>query len=139
MRGLRGAQADEASEEESGRLSRLFGPKPFAVALVLSLVGLLVGGAVPILGSVGRFLGIAAAGFCLAFVDADRRYAEAGLAGALTAGLGFVLNVLGTAMLPVVADYVVEIAGVGATFGLLAGVVGHYFGRDLRAGLARDL
>jgi hypothetical protein len=121
------------------RLGGLFSLKAFLLALALSVLGLVVGGSVPIVGVVGRYLGIAIAGFVVAFVVPGRRYAEAGLAGALAAGVGVVLSAVDVVFLPVLADYGVQIAGVGAGLGLAAGVVGHYFGRDLRAGLTRDL
>ncbi|MFB6108187.1 MAG: hypothetical protein ABEJ82_05000 [Haloplanus sp.] len=121
------------------RLGGLFSPKLFVLALALSLVGLLVGGAIPIIGVVGRFVGVALAGFALGLVADRRRYVEVGLAGAVAAGLGFVASALGTVLIPYVVDYGVEIAGVGATAGLVSALVGHYFGRDLRAGLRRDL
>jgi hypothetical protein len=122
-----------------GRVRRLFSVRPFLLALVLSTVGLVVGGSVPVVGVVGRFLGIAVAGVVLGLVWSTRRYVEAGLAGALVAGLGFVLSSLVTPQFPVVAEYGVQIAGVGTTAGLVAALLGHYLGRDLRAGLTRDL
>jgi hypothetical protein len=121
------------------RLRRLFSPRAFLLALVLSVVGLVAGGAVPVVGYLGRFVGIALAAFALAFLVSGRRYVEASLAGALAAGLGFVLGTLNSALFPVLADYGLQIAGVGTTAGLLAALVGHYFGRDLKAGLTKEL
>ncbi|SEA08521.1 hypothetical protein SAMN04488065_1756 [Haloplanus vescus] len=121
------------------RLRRLFSPRVFFLALCLSVVGVVAGGAIPIVGILGRFLGIALAGFVLAFLASGRRYAEAAAGGAVAAGFGFVLGSLGAVTLPVVADYGVQIAGVGITTGLVAALVGHYLGRDLRDGLTRDL
>ncbi|MFD1633130.1 hypothetical protein ACOZ4L_12315 [Haloplanus ruber] len=137
---------DADTEASTGRLAGLrrrfggvFALRPFLLAVVLSLVGLVAGGSIPVLGAVGRFVGIALAGFVLAFVVASRRYVEAGLAGALTAGVGFVMSAFSTALLPVVADYGIQVAGIGTTAGLIAALLGHYFGRDLRAGLTREL
>jgi len=121
------------------RVSRLFAPRVFLLAIVLSVVGLVAGGAVPVVGYLGRFVGIALAGFVLAFAVSARRYVEAGLAGALAAGLGFVLGTLNSALFPVIADYGVQVAGIGTTAGLLAALLGHYLGRDLRAGLTKEL
>jgi len=139
--------SDEGDESASSggrfrlgaRIRRLFAPRVFLLALVCSVVGLVAGGAVPIVGSFGRFVGIAVAGFALAFLTSGRRYVEAGLAGALTAGLGFVLGTLNSALFPVIADYGLRIAGVGTTAGLIAALVGHYLGRDLRAGLTKEI
>ncbi|AZH26527.1 hypothetical protein [Haloplanus aerogenes] len=141
-----GLTSDDGDEQSGGsrfslgaRFRRLFAPRVFLLALVLSVVGLVAGGLVPVVGYLGRFLGIALAGFALAFLVSGRRYVEVGLAGALTAGLGFVLGTLNSVLFPVVADYGLQIAGVGTTAGLLAALVGHYFGRDLRAGLTKEL
>jgi hypothetical protein len=136
------ADADDAGGSRFGlgsRFRRLFSPRTFLLAIVLSVVGLVAGGAVPVVGYLGRFLGIALAAFALAFLVSGRRYVEAGLAGALAAGLGFVLGTLNSVLFPVVADYGLQIAGVGTTAGLLAALVGHYFGRDLKAGLTKEL
>ncbi|WP_416840764.1 hypothetical protein [Haloferax sp. DFSO52] len=131
------------SKRRGGRLSGLFSLRAFLLALVLSIGGLLVGGAIPIVGFIGRFVGIAAAGFLFGLVGSKRRYVEIGLAGALAAGLAFVLSTLFSVFAPfavqLLADYGLAIAGVGAVSGALAGLVGHYFGRDLKDGLTRDL
>jgi hypothetical protein len=103
-----------------GRIRGLFSIRPFFLALVLSAVGLVVGGSVPVIGVAGRFLGIAVAGFVLAIIWSTRRYAEAGL-------------------FPVVAEYGVQVAGIGTTAGSVAAFLGHYLGRDLRAGVTQEL
>jgi hypothetical protein len=134
------ASASSGSRLRLGaRLRRLFAPRIFLLALVCSVGGLVAGGFVPLVGSFGRFVGIALAGFALAFLTSGRRYVEAGVAGALTAGIGFVLGTLDSALLPVIADYGLRIAGLGTTAGLIAALVGHYLGRDLRAGLTKDV
>ncbi|ELZ78238.1 hypothetical protein C455_11163 [Haloferax larsenii JCM 13917] len=133
----------QSSEKKPGRLGRLFSARAFLLALVLSIGGLVVGGAIPLVGFIGRFVGIAAAGFLLGLVGSKRRYVEIGLAGAIAAGLAFVLSTLASVFAPfavqLLADYGLAIAGVGALSGGLAGLVGHYFGRDLRDGLTRDV
>ncbi|MFB6256092.1 MAG: hypothetical protein ABEH58_05085 [Haloplanus sp.] len=138
--------ADDAADAQSGgrfgiarRVRRLFSLRAFLFAIILSVVGLVAGGAIPVVGYLGRFLGIALAAFALAFLAAGRRYVEAGFAGALASGLGFVLGTLNSALLPVVADYGLQIAGIGTTAGLLAALLGHYLGRDLKAGVTEEL
>lgn len=125
------------------RLGGLFSVRWFLLALVLSVVGIVVGGAVPLVGFVTRLLGLLAAGFALGLLSSRRRYVEVGLAGGIAAGLGFVLSTLTSAFFPfavrLLADYGVAIAGVGAVTGALVMIVGHYLGRDLRGGLTRDL
>jgi hypothetical protein len=110
------------------------------VATLLSVAGVVLGGFLPFLGTAGRFVGLFAATFCYGLVAERSHYVAVGVGGALAAVLGFVLQtVLGTAFVPVLAGWGPEIAGVGATAGLLVALVGHYFGRDLRDGLTRDL
>lgn len=125
------------------RFGRAFSPKSFAVVLCLSVAGLFVGGAIPVVGFVGRFLGLFVVGFAVGLVASRRRYLEVGLAGALASGLAFVLSTLTAAFAPFAVDFLAEygvaLAGMGAGAGLLASLAGHYFGRDLRAGLTRDI
>ncbi|KAB1198537.1 MULTISPECIES: hypothetical protein [Haloferax] len=128
------------SKRGGGRLSGVFSARAFLIALVLSIGGLLVGGAIPIVGFIGRFAGIAAAGFLMGLVGSKRRYVEVGLAGAIASGFAFVLSTLFSIFaIPLLAEYGLAIAGVGVVSGVLAGLVGHYFGRDLKDGLTRDL
>ncbi|ELZ96101.1 hypothetical protein C440_05435 [Haloferax mucosum ATCC BAA-1512] len=128
---------------DGGRLGGYFSPRAFLAALFLSIGGLVVGGSVPIVGFIGRFVGIAAAGFLIGLVGSNRRYAEIGVAGAIAAGLAFVLSTLFSVFAPVavdlLAEYGVVIAGAGALGGGIAGLVGHYFGRDLRNGLTQEI
>lgn len=124
-----------------GRLKRrvgsIFSIGTFGIALVLTVVlAFVVGGIVPfvpdnISGLVGVFLG----GFALGTVSSDRHYLEVG-AAALTTG----------ALIVLLSNFMVAVFGPGAplvAFGAgtsgVAGVLGYYFGRDLRAGLTRDL
>jgi Na+/citrate or Na+/malate symporter len=58
-----------------------------------------------------------------------------GLAGAV---VGAILGVLGNLVLAV-ATLGVPVAATAAGAGAFAAVVGHYFGRDLRDGLTREL
>lgn len=137
--------ATPESGGSSGRLrSRLPVPavvtvRGLVLALALALAGIVAGGVVPVVGGLGRFVGLFLAAFALGVVGSRRRYVETGVAGALAAGVASLLSALGTPFLPVVAEYGVEIAGVGAGLGLLASLAGHYAGRDVRAGLTRDL
>lgn len=108
------------------------------LALVLALAGTVVGGFVPLFGLLGRFAGLFLAAFALGLFG-PRRYVEVGAAGALVSGVSVLLNAFGLVLVPVLADYGPAIVGVGAGVGLLVSLAGHYFGRDLRAGLTRSL
>jgi hypothetical protein len=122
-------------------LSRLGGSlslRAFALALAVGVAAMVAGTVVPLPGA--RFLLLFAGTFGYGALAARSRYVECAVAGALAAGLGFVLSVvLGGALLPVLAGYGAELAGVGVTAGALVALAGHYFGRDLRGGLTRDL
>jgi hypothetical protein len=54
----------------------------------------------------------------------------------VAAGLAFVVNAV---LFTFATDLGVQFAAVGATFGTVAALLGHYFGRDLRDGLTRDV
>ena len=95
------------------------------------------------MGSIGRFVGLFAVACATGLIGSRSRYLEVGVAGAVAAGVTFLLGTLTSIFAPVavqvLADYGVAIVGVGTGAGLLVSIVGHYFGRDLRAGLTRDI
>ncbi|KTG09481.1 hypothetical protein AUR64_17055 [Haloprofundus marisrubri] len=136
------------SDDSSGRLGRLFAPKAFLLALALSFVGVFLGGLVPFVGAIPgvslilRALGLFAAAFVVGLVADEPRYVEVALAGALVGVFSVLLSTLG-AFLPVavnvVSEYGVQLGGVGAAVGASVTLVGHYFGRDLRDGVTREI
>jgi hypothetical protein len=136
---------DRASDEGGGLRSRLPSPslpslgvvsaRGLGLSLVACLAGFLAAGFLLPLGGVSGLLGLFAVGFLLGVVG-RRRYVELGLAGAASAAVGTLLSQF---FLAAVADLAVPIAAVGGTAGLLVTVLGHYFGRDLRAGLTQSL
>jgi len=113
-------------------LSSLFSVRAF-LGLVAALgVGYVGGGmTIPIAGSL---IGLFAVAFLIGAMTSKRRYAEMAAAGSAVGGL--------TALL----DYFVVIVGglssrlvlVGIGTGVLACLLGYYFGRDFRAGLTRE-
>ena len=146
-------EAGRESSTSGGRLRGLlpslsgvgpsFSLRSFLVVLVASLAGVIAGGSIPIVGSIGRFLGLFAVAFVVGAVGSRSRYLEVGVAGAAAAGTAFLLGTLTSIFAPVavqvLADYGVAIVGVGTGAGLLVSLAGHYFGRDLRDGLTRDV
>jgi hypothetical protein len=142
------ADADVAAGDSTGSDAGLFSLRSFLVLVVASLVGVVVGGVVPI---VGRYLGLFAVAFLAGLVGSRRRYVEVGAAGALASGLTFLLSAVTTALTPLgagllgrlgaagLAEVGVTVAGIGVGTGLLVSLAGHYFGRDLRDGLTRDV
>ena len=106
------------------------------VAFAVVVVSMFAGSAVPLLGPVGGLLGVFAGAFVLGLVSGKSRYLELAVAGAAAAGLAAFLSTFAFA---VATDSGVPIAAFGAGGGLVATVLGHYFGRDLRSGLTRDV
>jgi hypothetical protein len=129
------------------RLGRIFSPRAFLLASLFVVVGLvaggLIGGLLPLLGTVGRLIGVFAAMFLFGLVRSRRQYLEVALAGAVVAALVVVSSTLDGAFLPVgvslLQEYGLAIAGVGAGSGAATSLLGYYFGRDLRAGLTQSL
>lgn len=136
-------EESESAESESasarGRVRRRatgwFSVKAFLVALALAAAGVLAGGSIPVVGGFGGLVGVFVAGILLGLVGNGRRYVEVGTAGAAVAGASALLDHIGWALVGIGLPLVV----VGAGAGLVAGVLGHYLGRDLRAGLAKDI
>lgn len=137
-------ETDRASGQSLGsRSSRLSGLVPkrspvtgrgLLVTLLLVTAGAFAGGTfLPILGT---SLGMFAAAFGLGLVRSRRAYLESALSGAAVGGtLSFLTNL----QFALWTGAGVPIAALGAGSGLLAVVLGLYFGRDLRAGLTKDI
>jgi hypothetical protein len=92
-----------------------FSIRSFLVVLLASLVAVIAGGSIPIVGSIGRFLGLFAVAFGAGLVSSRSRYLEVALAGAVAAGAAFLLGTLTSIFAPVavrvLADYGVAIVG----------------------------
>lgn len=110
-------------------------PRSLGVALVAVTAGLLVLGGLLPLGSIGNLLGLAAGAFLYGVASEVRHYTETTAAGALAGGVSALLGNLALTA----TGIGVPLVAVGAVGGGLAGLVGHYFGRDLRDGLTRDV
>lgn len=131
-----------AESESSGFLarvrSRLGSPlskRALGYSLVFAVVGALALGSVLPFGIVGNLIGIFVGAFAYGTAGGTRRYLELGLAGGAVAG---VLTLFGNLTLSLLGPGVPLVA-VGFLAGAAAGGLGHYFGRDLRDGLTRDL
>jgi len=137
----------EAGSGDAGRIGasgRWFSAKAFGLALVTVAVGVFVGSLIPLIGgTVGTAGGVFLAAFLLGIVLSTRRYAETGVAGAAAGATSAVTSVLGVGFLPIGIDYLSQwglpLVAVGGGVGLALALLGHYFGRDLRAGLSRDV
>jgi hypothetical protein len=125
--GLRSRLGERAETVATGRSLA-------AALVVVAASAVLVGGVLP-LGSLGNLLGVALGSFLYGVAASTRRYTETAVAGTAVGG---VLALLGNLALSLTGVGVPLIA-VGAAGGGLAGLVGHYFGRDLRDGLTREI
>ncbi|MXV63633.1 DUF456 domain-containing protein [Natronorubrum sp. JWXQ-INN-674] len=122
----------------SGLKSRLsagsyFSPKAF-LALVLAVGAGLLGGAT-VLPFGGRMVGMFGVAFLIGLLTSRRRYLEMAAAGTSVGALSAVVSNAFFAL----AGSFRTVAAVGVTVGLVACLIGYYFGRDLRDGLARDI
>lgn len=118
------------------RLGGAFSITAFVIALVLTAVGSGLGGFIPLIGGPLAFAGIFLATFLLGTVSSRRHYVEAGLSAGLVAGASALGNHVYLAFIG--GNGPILIGGLAA-IGVVCGVLGHYFGRDLRDGFTRDL
>ena len=141
------AEPTASTAEEPGRVGvsgRWFSAKAFAFALVTVAVGVFAGSLIPLIGgTIGTAGGVFLAAFLLGLVVSTRRYVETGIAGTAAGATSAVTSVLGVGFLPIGIDYLSQwglpLVAVGGGVGLVLALLGHYFGRDLRAGVSRDV
>ncbi|EMA46788.1 hypothetical protein [Halococcus saccharolyticus] len=126
---------DQGGSGLRDRAEQMFSLRTFVVALALTAVGMALGGFAPLVGGLLGFVGVFVATFVLGLVGDRSHYPETGVASAAVAG-GW--SVLGNVTL-IAVGLGVPLIAVNAGIGLLAGLVGHYFGRDLRDGLTREI
>ena len=145
--------ADEASTGpargagDAGRIGvsgEWFSGKAFAIALGTVAIGVFLGGLIPLIGgTIGTAGGVFLAAFLLGLALSTRRYVETGVAGGAAGAVSAVTSVLGVGFLPIGIDYLSQwglpLVAVGGGVGLALALLGHYFGRDLRAGLSQDI
>lgn len=127
-----------------GMSGRWFSAKAFVLALVTVGIGVFVGGSIPLIGgTIGSAVGVFLAAFLVGLVLSSRKYVETGIAGAAAGAGAAVTSVLGIGFLPIGIDYLQQwglpLLAVGGGAGLVLALLGHYFARDLRAGLTEDI
>jgi len=137
------ADAVGESDDSTGRLAGLFSLKTFLLSAVLIAVGVVGGGAIPVVGTLGSLGGLFVAAFGIGLVASERRYLETALAGGGIVGLSFAASLLTTGVLPVgirfFREYGLAFGGVGVGLGVVVALLGHYLGRDLRDGLTQEI
>lgn len=138
----RSQQQDTTTTSESktgrirGSLSSLVSPRGLLAAALFSVLGIVLIGLVPLVpATISTVLGVFTGTFLFGMISRSSQYVESGLAGLLLGGgltlwTYFPISVFGAST---------TLLGFGIVGGLLAGVAGHYFGRDLRDGLTRDI
>ena len=84
----RSAPDTDASDDSAGRLAGLFSLKTFLLSAALIGVGVIGGGAIPIVGTLGSLGGLFVATFAVGLVAAERRYLETAVAGEVSHAQG---------------------------------------------------
>lgn len=137
----------DGSSDTAGRIGvngTWFSAKSFAVIIAIVALGVFVGGSIPLIGGIiGSAGGVLLASFLIGLVFSARKYVETGIAGAAAGAGTAVTSVLGIGFLPIGLDYLqqwgLSLLAIGGGFGLVLALLGHYFGRDLRAGVTEDI
>lgn len=142
--GTAGTSEGTGSGSRIGVDGRYFSVKALGIAGGLLFAGTFLGSMIPLIGgSIGRAAGLFLGAFAVGLLFSERRYAEAGIAGAGVGAVSVLTGILSVGMLPVglhfLQDYGLGVAAVGGVVGLVLALVGTYFGRDLRAGLTGEL
>lgn len=128
-------EPDPSAESSDGsRFAEYFAPKMFLVVFaLLAVLGQLGSTFVPL---VGGPLGVFVGAFVVGLASSRRRYGESLVAGGLVGALGVLI---GNITLAAVTSSMLTLTGVGAGTGIVLGLLGVYFGRDLRNGLTEDI
>lgn len=136
---------ENPTDETTGDSSRLpglpsvpavgdyFSPKAFLTLVLVTAAGLFAGATVLPFG--GRIAGLFVAAFAVGLFASRRRYLEVTAAGTTVGGVS---ALLGNAVLAAAGSFG-SVVAVGVVAGLVATLVGYYFGRDLRDGLSREV
>jgi hypothetical protein len=118
-------------------LESVFSPRTFLGRAVLLLVGAFGAGFLPFVGGVlAVALGVFGAAFLIGAVASEARYLETATAGGL---LGGALALVQSFSIAIASGGGARLASIGIGVGLVASLLGLYFGRDLRAGLTKEI
>ncbi|WP_323675483.1 hypothetical protein [Halorubellus sp. PRR65] len=134
--GTDAASGSTATDDRGFR--KYFDPSSAGISAVLVFAGAMAGGVVPIpfVGGLARLLGVGVGAFAHGLGASDSRYAETLVASGV---VGFLVAVLTTNMFVTLSGVGVPVLAVSTIATMLVALVGHYFGRDLRAGLTADV
>jgi len=118
-------------------LESIFSPRTFLLRAVVLLVGAFGAGFVPFVGGVlAVALGVFGVAFLMGLVFSESRYLETVTAGGL---MGGALALVRSFSIAIASGGTSRLASVGIGVGLVASLLGLYFGRDLRDGLTREV
>ena len=130
-----GADADGLRKRTAERATRVFSPRVFIAALLVTVAGLFAASTfVPLPGA--GLLGVFVGAFLLGLAIHERRYVETALAGGIAAAVSTLLDFAVVAFL---GGFGVSLAVIAGGLGAVVGVAGAYFGRDLRNGLTKEI
>jgi len=129
------SQERTASESDDDGTGSYFSLRALLVAFVAIGAGMTLGSLIPIIPFT-TLLGIPLGAFLHGLLDRERRYVETAVAGSVLSALAVVSSLLPQLLAGLDGVRLFAIAG---GIGLVLGVAGHYFGRDLRDGLTRDI
>ncbi|WP_227133515.1 hypothetical protein [Halorubellus salinus] len=132
------ASADAAAATDDRGFRKYFDPKSAGISAVLVFAGAMAGGLIPIpfVGGLARLLGVGVGAFAHGLGASDSRYAETLVASGV---VGFLVALVTTNMFVTLSGIGVPILAVSTVATMLVALLGHYFGRDLRAGLTADV
>jgi|AntRauTorckE6833_2_1112554.scaffolds.fasta_scaffold00278_19 type III secretory pathway component EscS len=131
----RGGSTATSTGGDDRRFRKYFDPKSAGVSAVLVLAGALAGGVVPLVGAFTQLLGVGGATFLHGLGASDSRYAETFVASAVVGGLVAAVTNLKFLAFGSAVPYL----AITTALMVVVALVGHYFGRDLRAGLTQDV
>jgi hypothetical protein len=132
-----GDAVEDADTDAGGRFRGHFSPRAFLGVLVgLAVLAAIGRSVVPFVSGLGGIAGAFVGAFLVGLLSGEARYVETGVAAAL---LGAVSAVPGVMAFGFGLNSLAKIAAVGAGIGLVVALVGVYFGRDLRAGVTKDV
>jgi hypothetical protein len=135
--------AASADEDEGPLASRLpsvesvFSPRVVLLRGAVLLGGAIAAGFVPLVGGIlAVALGVFGAAFLLGAASDESRYLETATAGAALGGL---LALARSFSVAIASGGTTRLAAVGLGVGVVASLLGLYFGRDLRKGLTQEI
>jgi len=132
---LDGFGTDTTETETDAESGSYFSLRALLVAFVAVGGGMAVASLVPLVPYTA-LLGIPVGAFVHGLLASERRYPETALAGGASAGVAVVSSLLPQLVAGLDG---MRLFAVAAAVGLVLAVLGHYFGRDLRDGLSREL